>query len=1038
MKNQRTGSFSLGHSAVRASVIAILASVSATSLALAADTSPVDELQEVMVTGSRLISSGFSTPTPVTQLNAATLEQLNVTNLGAAVSQLPAFKPSNTPTNNGWGSFNVGAQIVNLRGLGVNRNLVLVDNRRFAPVTREGTVDLNLIPSGLVERTDVVTGGASAAYGSDAVAGAVNIVLNKKLTGIKGQVDMGASEWGDGNNYHVSLAGGHDFAGGLGHFILGGEYDKQEGIGDCFTRSWCKGGQIVTNVGAGAIAGQPYLVRSDVGGGFQANTGGVINFINNGTASTAAIRGMFGNTGTTGGVTFNSAGTPIAYTLGTPAQGTNAIGGDVVSGMTTTQLMVPVERYTSYGHADYEFSDQLHGFVEGSYGHVAGSTLQSRYFGTALPIFTDNPYIPAAVRALIPGAPVATATPGVLRPGTTATTGTYGTGAFNLAVLGQRRGESASSADTARVTFGLDGKLKGSWTWDAYYQFANTDRHQEVANNLVTGATRVINKPGSGGANNADSLAYWYWATDAVYNPADAALPAAQRRIVCRASISTNAALAAAAAGCVPLNPFGEGQASQAALDYVYRTLTEEINIKQHVVAANVQGEVLDLWAGPLAVAAGLEYRRDSTALVHDALSNSFTYFQNFGADYNATQDVTEAYAEANLPLAKDKLFVQDASLNAAIRQTQYKFDGFGGFNQAAASNKFDATAWKVGLLWDVSDWLRLRATRSQDIRAPNFNELFQASASSFTAYANPWANNVSQFPSGLAGGNPALNPETAHTTTIGMVLQPKWNTAGRISLSADYYDIKVDGYIGAPGGQNIIDRCYKFNETAFCNLIGFATDASGNARGVLTEVRNANVNLQWLHTRGLDVEADYRVPLSAMVSDFVGELSLRALVSKTYESSTNLFGVVTNQVGATGTGAGVPDAIINLYATYTTGPFSATVSARYIPAGLYSATYIGPNDPAYGSFDNTKQQTINGVVISPINDNTVSSATYYNLNGSYNIHQEGSTKVQVFVSINNLLGTKPPMAPSTTYPTNPVYFDQIGRFMRAGVRFNF
>ena len=163
MKNQRTGSFSLGHSAVRASVIAILASVSATSLALAADTSPVDELQEVMVTGSRLISSGFSTPTPVTQLNAATLEQLNVTNLGAAVSQLPAFKPSNTPTNNGWGSFNVGAQIVNLRGLGVNRNLVLVDNRRFAPVTREGTVDLNLIPSGLVERTDVVTGGASAA-----------------------------------------------------------------------------------------------------------------------------------------------------------------------------------------------------------------------------------------------------------------------------------------------------------------------------------------------------------------------------------------------------------------------------------------------------------------------------------------------------------------------------------------------------------------------------------------------------------------------------------------------------------------------------------------------------------------------------------------------------------------------------------------------------------------------------------------------------------------------------------------------------------
>ena len=309
---------------VQASVLAILAGANFAGTAQADD----NELTEVMVTGSRITATGYTTPTPVTQLNAETLEKLNVTNLGAAVSQLPAFKATATPTNNGWGSFNVGAQIVNLRGLGVNRNLILVDNRRFAPVTREGTVDLNLIPSGLVERTDVVTGGASAAYGSDAIAGAVNIVLNKKLTGLKGQVDVGQSEWNDGTNYHVSLAGGNDFAGGRGHFILGGEYDRQEGIGDCFTRSWCQGGQTVTNVGVGAKAGQPYIVRSDMGGGFQANPNGVINIINNSTAATAAIRGMFGNTGTTGGVTFNAAGQPIAYTLGSPAQGTNAIGGE--------------------------------------------------------------------------------------------------------------------------------------------------------------------------------------------------------------------------------------------------------------------------------------------------------------------------------------------------------------------------------------------------------------------------------------------------------------------------------------------------------------------------------------------------------------------------------------------------------------------------------------------------------------------------------------------------------------------------------------
>ena len=1033
MKIQRHTQVRRNAISVHASVLAILAGCSLAGTALAQDS----ELTEVMVTGSRIAATGFSTPTPVTQLNAETLERLNVTNLGAAISQLPAFKATNTPTNNGWGSFNVGAQIVNLRGLGVNRNLVLVDGRRFAPVTREGTVDLNLIPSGLVERTDVVTGGASAAYGSDAVAGAVNIVLNKKLQGLKGQADIGQSEWNDGTNYHLALAGGDDFAGGRGHFIVGGEYDRQDGIGDCFTRSWCVGGQVVTNVGTGAAAGKPYLVRSDVGGGFQANQYGVINFINNGTAATAAIRGMFGNTGTTGGVTFNAAGQPIAYTLGSPAQGTNAIGGDVVSGMTTTQLMVPVERYTSYGHADYDFSDTLHGFIEGSYGHVAGSTLQSRYFGSALPMFTDNPFIPDAIRALIPGAPVATATPGVVRPGTTATTGTYGTGAFNLAVLGQRRGESASSAETKRITFGLDGKLAGSWKWDTYYQYAETSRHQEVANNLATGATRVVNKPGSGGANNAGSLAYWYWATDAVYNPADAALPAAQRRIVCRASISTNAALAAAAAGCVPFNPFG-GQASKAALDYVYRTLTEEIKISQHVAAANVQGDLLDLWAGPLAVAAGAEYRRDATSLVHDALSNSFAYFQNFGADYNAKQDVVEAYAEANLPLLKNQPLVQDASINAAIRQTQYKFDGFGGFNQAAASNKFDATAWKVGLLWDLNDWARVRVTRSQDIRAPNFNELFQASASNFTSYANPWASNASQFPAGLAGGNPSLNPETAHTTTIGLVLQPSWDKVGRVRFSADYYDIKVDGYIGAPGGQNIIDRCFKFNETNFCDLIGFATDAAGNTKGTLTEIRNANVNLQSLNTRGMDFEADYRLPLNMVSDGLSGDLSLRLLATKTLESSTNLFGVVTDQVGATGSAGGISEWLFNAFATYSTGPMSATLSMRYIPEGLLSVTNIGPDSPTYSTIDVTKQQTIDGLVYSPINDNIVKSATYFNFNGSYNLRQEGSTKLQVFLSVNNLFGKTPPAAPSTTYPTNPVYFDQIGRYARVGVRFSY
>src|SRR5690606_5877580 len=174
-------------------------------------------------------------------------DRLQVTNVGAIVSQLPAFRPSNNPTTNGFGSFNVGAQIVNLRGLGVTRNLVLVNGRRFAPTTREGSVDLNFIPSILVERTEIVTGGASAAYGSDAITGVINVILDDDLEGLKAEADFGISEEGDGERYHAALAWGTQI-GDRGHFVIGGEYADQKGIGNCFTRDWCTPGAVVTNL----------------------------------------------------------------------------------------------------------------------------------------------------------------------------------------------------------------------------------------------------------------------------------------------------------------------------------------------------------------------------------------------------------------------------------------------------------------------------------------------------------------------------------------------------------------------------------------------------------------------------------------------------------------------------------------------------------------------------------------------------------------------------------------------------------------------
>ena len=371
-------------------------------------------VEEIVVTGSRIVRSGFTTPTPVTVLGAQQLEQLNVTNAGQALNQLPAFRANTTPTNNGFGSFNVGGNFINLRGLGVTRNLVLVDGRRFAPVTREGTADLNLIPSGLIERTEVVTGGASAAYGSDAIAGAVNIILNKRLTGIKGQVDAGIANEGDGANYHASLAGGTDFQSGRGHIVIGGEYDKQLGIGSCFTRDWCTPTATVGNTGAGAVAGLPFFVRGDDNAGFIANQAGVISALGQTGNSltpgvtllnyTAALRNLFG----TNGITFNTLGQPVAFRQGAPASGTTMLGGDITASQQFTQVQVPYERYTIYSHADYKVTDTIDGFLEGSFGHSSGVTLQSVYFGANTSIYQDNPFIPAQVRALIGTIPAST------------------------------------------------------------------------------------------------------------------------------------------------------------------------------------------------------------------------------------------------------------------------------------------------------------------------------------------------------------------------------------------------------------------------------------------------------------------------------------------------------------------------------------------------------------------------------------------------------------------------------------------------------
>lgn len=933
--------------------------------------------QQIVVTGSRLQRSTFDTMTPVTVLGSEDLERLQVTNVGAIISQVPAFRPSNNPTTNGFGSFNVGAQIVNLRGLGVLRNLVLVDGRRYAPTTREGSVDLNFIPSILVERTEIVTGGGSAAYGSDALAGVVNVILDKRLDGLKLQLDQGISEEGDGRNLHAAGAFGTSFGAGAGHLVAGVEYSDQKKIDNCFTRDWCKPAAVVTNPGYAAGNGQPNLIRSDTEGGYLFSPAGVVSRYLNAPTSLPWGFGVADSQGT-GGITFGPDGTVLPFDVGSTGSGLFQVGGDPYSSFNDSLIMVPVERVTGFAHANYEFSDRLSGFLEGSYGHVDGAAFQTAYFSPAIAIRPDNAYIPQGVRdqlAIFPPPP--------------------GPPAFLLGKVFDdvARAYARSQADTYRVTTGLRGDLSERFSWDAYYQYGRTDRLQTVANNILTA-----------------NLAY---AIDAVNDPATG-------EPTCRALLSPDPETRAAAAGCVPINLFGAGNVTQAGKDYIYGTLEEELKLQQHVIAANVRGTTGKLLAGPLSFAIGGEYRVDKINVVHDPLSNEFAYFQNFGADYSGKSETVEGYLEAELPIISNVPLAHSLTVNGAIRQTHYKTSGFGSYLRANASSSFDATTWKLSLNWAPTEWLRFRGTQSRDVRAPNFAELFLTTNSSFSTLLNPFVveDGVAKTntPTLLGGGSPFLRPEKADTTTLGLVLTG--NNGGFLSgfrFSADAYRIKIVDYIGtAPGGaQFLVNRCFGGVEAA-CALID-----RDPVTGDLLTIRSVSTNLDSITAKGIDFEANYRLSL-----DTDRDIIIGGIATYVDELKTVSYGEAVDRAGQTGNAAatGAPDYLLNGTITYASPSWSLTAQGRYIPKGTLDAQYIGPDDPGYAP-----------TLVNSITDNSVSSRLYINLFGS--IYAGRDQAVEIFGSVNNLFNKAPPAAPELQFYTNPVYFDTIGRYYRVGMR---
>lgn len=586
--------------------------------AVAAD-APADEVAKadkaIIVTGTRIARSGFSAPTPITVMSAEMLERQGQVNVADFLNQIPAARSSGT-TSTQTLTFRAGAggNFINLRGLGPVRTLVLMDGQRIVPTTTTGLVDLNIVPTIMIERTEVVTGGASAAYGSDAVSGVVNLILKKNFTGLRLDAQTGISAYGDNKTVNLGAIAGFDFGSG-GHVVVGADYASNSGVGSINERDWSgRQGGIV--VGAGGVR---YLVQD-----LQTNNqtfGGIIN--------AGPLRGTaFADNG----------GAPYAFQYGNVFGNPNSTvqqGGTNPSSFNfnPSNLNVPFSRYTALVQAEYKFSPAFQLSASFNYANTGGSrpTLWAR--DTNISVRRDNAFLPTSVRNAMVSNNLQTVTVGRINR--------------DIASF-----IYSDDNDLYRASIALKGDLGGSWGYDAYYSYGRNEAAYDYTARIdgampgdPAGTRRFLN------------------AADAVRN--------ANGEIVCRVNLTT-----VTTPGCVPFNIFGEQTLTEAQHNWLTGTQHVEQTTVQSAFGANLRGEPFSTWAGPVSFAVGGEYRKLTQDVVVDegSIARAFHLGNTQPADGSFT--VYEGYGEVLVPLLKDVPLFQTLDFNGALRRTHYSLSG--------------------------------------------------------------------------------------------------------------------------------------------------------------------------------------------------------------------------------------------------------------------------------------------------------------------------------------------------------------------------
>jgi len=989
------------------SAMAMASAASAQGTAAAAQTAEEGE-RTIIVTGSRVIRDGYRAPTPLTVLTEAEIESGSPSNnIADFVNTLPSLAGSTRPSNSrlNISSGQAGINALNLRNLGSERTLILVNGRRSVGSTITGLVDVNTIPQALISRVDVATGGASAAYGSDAVAGVVNFILDTRYEGLRIEADSGVTEYGDGFNYSVNVTGGMSFAGGRGHIQLAGEIAHRDGIFNTNDRAWNAIGFLrfenpAYNAATNSSVPQFIFVRG--AGPTNSTPGSIITNSVGGVAN--RLRGIyFGGGGSInqfvwGDLTFPSP-TGAAVPLRTR-------GGDWRVNDSGRRIGLDPEddRQGIFGRISYEITDGIELFAEAAYNRQeiffnAGPNLQTGIVLNATGC-TQTP-VPITCNAFLLNTLGAAQLQGI-------TSVTIATTSADLPGRGidNRR-------EVQRYLIGAEGEfnLFGSAArWDVYGQYGRAEVREQLRD--IQNIARI----------NA--------ARDAAFAPAGSGFPTGS--IQCLINVDANPNNNDPA--CVPLNRLGTGVANPAAIAYVLGDPYRDQVIEQTVVGFNVSTTPFATWAGDVSIAIGAEYRREEVSgfvpaefqpvPIVDANGNVTgatnrwsvgNYLPSFGS-----YDVKEAYLETVIPLGLG------LELNGAVRATDYSTAGY-------------VTTWKVGATWQPIDDFRLRVTRSRDVRAPNLNDLFQAGTANSDSVSNPGFSTGASPPfvpagqpvqagysySGFATGNPDLEPEKSDQWNIGAVFSPTFLPG--FNLAVDYFDIEVNSGISTFSAQQIVNLCF-LGEAAFCDAISVDASRTQNPAQPYLIIRTQPFNAASQEVRGIDVDASYRTPLSRLFGGVDGTLTLRGIATRYLENrfDSGVPGtVVTNSVGVNGGQSTTPTWIYRFSASYDTDAFGVTAIARGVSSGKYVANGIECQTTCPVS-------TVNAPTYER---NRVDGTFYVDLNATLRFDTFGGRNGEFFINVTNLFNATPLLLPETGLAANSTYSDLLGRQFRVGVR---